>query len=199
MYWPLILLLVSPLSFSAPTRISVSMLDAPGLVFPFSGTTCPTGSVSANGASLLKTGKYARLYAATGAAHGDGSTNASGATADSGCPHASNCFNVVDMRGRIGRGIDGGTGRDEDASSRSAAASGGNSANNLGSIETDSIKTHSHRATGNASPFGLSGAAAAGNVGAYSGLVTANPGLTEASGGTENQVDTVFLNYCVIY
>jgi microcystin-dependent protein len=44
-------------------------------VFAFAGSTCPTGSILADGSSLLRAGKYANLYSAIGTTWGsaDGS------------------------------------------------------------------------------------------------------------------------------
>ena len=73
---------------------------------------------------------YARLYAVIGDAfgNGDGSTT----------------FNVPDLRGRFVRGVDGGSGHDPDAGSRTASAPGGATGDNAGSLELDAFQGHEH-------------------------------------------------------
>jgi len=53
-------------------------------------------------------------------------------------------FNVPDLRGRFVRGVDSGAGRDPDAKSRTASATGGSTGDRVGSLQGDEFKSHSH-------------------------------------------------------
>ncbi|MCX9024602.1 MAG: phage tail protein [Candidatus Methanoperedens sp.] len=99
-----------------------------GVVFAFGGTTAPTGYLLCDGTSYLRT-DYPALFANIGTAHGaaDGTH-----------------FNVPDYRGRFLRGQDHGQGRDPDAAGRTTMASGGNSADNVGSVQGHAFQTHLH-------------------------------------------------------
>lgn len=99
-----------------------------GLIFPYGGTTAPTGYLLCDGTSYLRT-TYAALFTAIGVAFG---------TADG--TH----FNVPDLRGRFLRGKDGATARDPDAAGRTAIKTGGNTGDNVGSLEDDSFQGHLH-------------------------------------------------------
>lgn len=101
-----------------------------GQIFMFGGTTCPTGSLTADGISLLRTGgtgcggaSCAALFTAIGTVNGaaDGSH-----------------FNLPDLRGRFPRGANGTSSRD--IGTRSAALTGGASSG-VGSIEGGSTGT----------------------------------------------------------
>lgn len=144
-----------------------------GAVMAFAGTTAPSGWLLCDGSTISRS-TYANLFSAIGTAHGigDGSTT----------------FVLPDYRGIFLRGVDGGANNDPDRSSRTAPNTGGNTGDAVGSIQGHSYQTHthvqaahSHRATGNANPFGTkSGSTTLANVGAYSTLTTANPGVTES-------------------
>ncbi len=98
-----------------------------GVVLPFGGTAAPTGFLIADGSAVSRT-TYAALFAVIGTAFGagDGSTT----------------FNLPDMRGRFMRGVDGSAGLDPDKISRTAMASGGNTGNNVGSVQADAFQGH---------------------------------------------------------
>jgi microcystin-dependent protein len=53
-------------------------------------------------------------------------------------------FNVPDLRGRFVRGVDHGTGRDPDTKNRAASKPGGNTGDNLGSVQDDAFQGHGH-------------------------------------------------------
>lgn len=92
------------------------------------GTIVPLGHSSVNsnfflpcdGTTRSRT-EYANLFAAIGTAWGEGD--------------GSTTFNLPDMRGRVPRGRDNGAGRDPDAGSRTAAATGGATGDNVGSVQ----------------------------------------------------------------
>lgn len=106
---------------------TISTQAAPaGVVQAFAGSAAPTGWLLCNGAAVSRT-VYAALFAAIASAHGsaDGSTT----------------FNLPDYRGRMIRGVDGGIARDPDRAGRTAAASGGNTGDNVGSVQVQATKT----------------------------------------------------------
>lgn len=99
-----------------------------GEVFPWAGPTCPAGSLLANG-QLLNRSDYPQLFAAIGTAHGFSS---------------STDFRLPDYRGRFLRGVSGTSGNDPEASGRTAMNSGGNTGNNVGSVQSDAFQGHAH-------------------------------------------------------
>ena len=108
---------------------SINLSSVPaGVLIPFAGTVAPTGFLLCDGSSLNRV-TYATLFAAIGTAWGapDGST-----------------FNIPDSRGRGLRGVDNGVGRDPDAGSRTANASGGNTGDNVGTVQNDAFQGHFH-------------------------------------------------------
>jgi len=100
-----------------------------GTVISSMATTAPEGYLYCDGSTVSRTA-YARLYAAIGdsSGNGDGSTT----------------FTLPDMRGRFARGMDDGAGRDPDAGTRSADATGANSGDAVGSVQADELKSHNH-------------------------------------------------------
>lgn len=106
---------------------TISTQAAPaGVVQAFAGATAPTGWLLCNGAAISRT-TYAALFAAIASAHGSGD--------------GSTTFNLPDYRGRIIRGRDGGIARDPDRASRTAANAGGNTGDNVGSVQVQATKT----------------------------------------------------------
>ena len=105
----------------------------PGVILPFGGATAPDGWLLCNGDAISRT-VYAALYAAVGIAwgYGDNSTT----------------FNLPDMRGRFPRGRDGGIARDPDRATRTAANTGGNTADNVGSVQGHQFQDHGHNLRG---------------------------------------------------
>jgi microcystin-dependent protein len=109
-----------------------SVLVPPGTVVAYGGATPPAGWLLCNGAAVSRT-QYAALFAAIGIAHGSG--------------NGTTTFNVPDYRGRFLRGVDGGTGRDPDRAGRTAMNPGGQTGDNVGSVQTDQFRSHSHTYT----------------------------------------------------
>lgn len=91
-----------------------------GMVVPFAGTTAPAGFLLCNGAAISRSA-YSKLFEAIGTAHGSGD--------------GSTTFHLPDYRGRFLRGTDGGVARDPDRASRTAANSGGNTGDAVGSVQ----------------------------------------------------------------
>jgi microcystin-dependent protein len=100
---------------------SGSVLPA-GMIAPYGGTSAPPGWLLCDGTAYSRT-TYSTLYSAVGDAFGEG--------------NGSTTFNVPDFRGRFLRGVDGTVGNDPDASSRTAMGPGGNTGDNVGSIQSD--------------------------------------------------------------
>lgn len=76
----------------------------------------------------LSCGDYALLYGVIGKAFGGDGTH----------------FNLPDLRGRFVRGVDGGEGRDPSAAKRTASNKGGNSGDQVGSLQSDAYQGHEH-------------------------------------------------------
>lgn len=111
-----------------------------GIILAYGGTTVPSGYLLCDGSAVSRTA-YADLYAAVGNAFGSGD--------------GSTTFNLPDFRGRFLRGLDGTAGIDPDKTSRTAMNSGGNTGNNVGSVQNDAFQGHYHTVTGsNISGFG---------------------------------------------
>ena len=107
---------------------AVSPGESAGFIKPFGAATPPSGYLECNGASLLRA-SYADLFSAIGFAWGaaDGTH-----------------FNIPDLRGRFPRGWDHGIGRDPDRASRTVCNAGGAVGDNVGSVQTDQFKLHTH-------------------------------------------------------
>jgi microcystin-dependent protein len=120
-----------------------------GSIIAYGGSSAPTGWFECDGVAISRT-TYEALYTAIGTnyGYGDGSTT----------------FNIPDLRGKFPRGYDHGAGNDPDVSSRTAQATGGNTGDNVGSVQDSAMQ----RITGDADT--------AGNIGFFQ------------SGGTENGV-----------
>jgi len=117
------------LSISNGNFVDLQNILPAGMIIPFAGeeANIPDGWLLCNGAPVSAT-KYPRLFLAIGSSWGG-----SGMT-----------FNLPDLRGRFLRGMDNGTGRDPDATSRTASNTGGNTGDKVGSVETDIYGNHSH-------------------------------------------------------
>ena len=102
---------------------------APGMIVAFGGTVAPEGWVLCDGHSVSRT-SYSALFGAIGDSWGKGD----GVTT----------FNLPDLRGRFLRGTDSGAGRDPDAATRVAINAGGNTGDNVGSVQGDSFQGHTH-------------------------------------------------------
>ncbi|MBP6739244.1 MAG: tail fiber protein [Leptospiraceae bacterium] len=100
-----------------------------GATLEYAGTVLPTGFLFCDGAAVSRT-TYANLFTALGISHGQGD--------------GVNTFNLPDYRGVFLRGVDGGAGRDPDASSRTALQAGGNTGDAVGSYQEDALELHKH-------------------------------------------------------
>lgn len=111
------------------STMSVPLTNPSGVVLAFGGTTAPVGYLLCDGSTVSRT-TYADLYAAVGDAFGAG--------------NGTTTFHLPDFRGRFLRGVDGEADRDLDKAGRDPMAAGGSSGNNVGSVQADEIKQHTH-------------------------------------------------------
>ncbi|MCX6107961.1 MAG: phage tail protein, partial [Proteobacteria bacterium] len=152
-------------------------VDPAGMVGSFPMATCPTGWLEANGSAVSRT-TYASLFTAISTMYGSGD--------------GSTTFNLPDYRGYFLRGWDHGAGRDPDAASRTARGDGITIGNNVGTIEADQFRSHSHT-FGGLQQAGVTnnGAAAAG----YNPPTQTN--TTSSNGGNETRPQNINVIYCV--
>ncbi|MBI5219740.1 MAG: tail fiber protein [Bacteroidia bacterium] len=159
---------------------------------PFAGTTAPTGYLLCDGSAVSRT-TYAALFAAMGTAYGSGD--------------GSTTYNLPDLRGRFLRGVDGTAGSDPDKTSRTASGTGGNTGNNVGSLQGNSIASHSHALLINlnaGSAYGSSVTYLAGGTQNsepfwYTFSNSSNTVSIQSSGGNETRPINVYVNYIIKY
>lgn len=198
-------LLFDYITIGPPAKItSITNTRVVGQIITTASTTPPTGYLYCNGATVSRSA-YAALFTAIGTkfGSGDGSTT----------------FHLPDFRGRFLRGHNDGTGRDPNAASRTAMNSGGNSGDNVGSIQDDATAKngltatstdsgHTHTGYTNAlSGTGLnagggtislsSGNTTTNNVTTYSG--TANITTTIGAGDSETRPLNAAVAYHIAY
>jgi microcystin-dependent protein len=114
--------------FNGTVWVSISPA---GTIQMFGGVTAsvPNGWLVCDGSEISRT-TYASLYVIIGDAFGEGD----GATT----------FNLPDLRGRFVRGVDNGASNDPDAPARTISNLGGNSGDNVGSLQDDEFSSHNH-------------------------------------------------------
>jgi microcystin-dependent protein len=96
-----------------------------GEVIAFAGTSTPPNFLACNGTAVSRL-QYPALFAAIGITHGQGD--------------GSTTFNLPDYRGRFLRGVANGSALDPDRASRTAMATGGNTGDNVGSVQADAAR-----------------------------------------------------------
>lgn len=149
-----------------------------GVVSSFAGSSAPTGYMLCDGSAISRT-TYASLFSVIGTAYGagDGTTT----------------FNIPDFRGRFLRGVDGTAGNDPDKTTRTAMNTGGNTGNNVGSVQLDEIISHRHNGYSNGS--GGSGLAASWITGSSNSL---HPSFSAGpTGGNETRPKNAYVNYII--
>jgi len=100
-----------------------------GVVKMFAGSSLPYGHLWCDGAEVSRT-TYADLFAVLGESHGRGDSFTT--------------FDLPDYRGRFIRGVDDGEGNDPDAASRTAMNTGGNTGDDVGTLQDEELKAHTH-------------------------------------------------------
>lgn len=131
----------------------------------YSGTSAPTGWLIGDGSAVSRT-TYSDLYAVTSNAFGEGD--------------GSTTFNLPDCEGRFIRGRDNASGTDPDAGSRTAMSTGGNTGDNVGSVQSDAMQGHQHTYT----KEGGSGSYSGGTVGSEGGTNNTSSPITDGTNGT---------------
>lgn len=116
-------------SLSRGTKEEVFSILPAGTVLPFAGATAPAGWAICDGTVVSRT-EYPELFLAIGEAWGNG--------------NGSTTFHLPDLRGRFLRGADNAAGRDPDAGTRAAANLGGNTGDNVGSVQDHQFGSHNH-------------------------------------------------------
>lgn len=116
----------------AANQLADGILGPRGAITAFAGTVIPEGWLLCDGTAISRE-EYAALFTVIGTAWGAG--------------NGSTSFNVPDLRGYFLRGRDAGIGRDPNSASRTAMNAGGNAADQIGSIQSDSFQGHRHSIT----------------------------------------------------
>ena len=148
-----------------------------GSVIAFVGITAPAGWMICNGSELDRT-TYNGLFNIIGTSYGDG--------------NGSTTFNIPDLRGIFLRGADNGSGNDPNAITRTSF-NGGNSGDNVGSYQSDELKSHNH---------GLVGRSSVGGGGNYPSVTSggvSNISIPHVStnGGSETRPKNISVNYII--
>ncbi len=107
-----------------------------GSILAFGGTSAPNGFLMCDGSAVSRV-TYLNLFNVIGTSFGQGD----------GVP-VTGTFNTPDLRGQFLRGVTGASSQDPDATSRTAMATGGNTGNNVGSVQGNAFQTHNHSITG---------------------------------------------------
>lgn len=168
---------------------SSTALVPTGAVLPFAGTAAPSGYVLCQGAEVDRT-VFANLFAVIGTAHGAG--------------NGSTTFNLPDYRGRFLRGTDNAVGRDPNAGVRTSMNSGGNTGDNVGSIQGDSFTSHQHiqgygSSVSPAARYGSVSGLASARVDYYTAAATdgTDGALVSSTGGAETRPINAYINYII--
>lgn len=189
---PTVPLLASVADLSASvTSQAVSQLVPSGVVMAFAGATAPNGWLLCAGALISRT-TYADLFAAIGTAHGSGD--------------GSTTFALPNYAGQFLRGRANGSANDPDRASRTAAATGGATGDNVGSVQTGAFGAHQHTVVagvasgGTISPDVFAPGAGGDTAWRLAGVGNVAPGgnVTAAqNGGNETRPRNAYVNYII--
>lgn len=169
---------------STPFAIQAANGTPPGTIIAFGGMNVPSGYLLCDGTAVSRT-TYANLFVSIGTAWGEGD--------------GSTTFHLPDLRGRFLRGVDGSAGTDPDAASRTVSNSGGNTGDNVGSVQNDEFKSHTHDTSLGGTYFWIRTA--------YSGWAGPSPGpgadITllniSPSGANETRPENAYVKYIIKY
>lgn len=154
------------------TQYLYNRLTPVGAMEMWPTTTAPTGWVICNGA-LLNAVAYPVLFSVIGYTFGG----------------SGGFFRVPDARGRFPRGYSDASGLDPDAASRTAMNTGGNTGNNIGSVQDDAFEAHTHD---------VSQVVSSGSDGGSlleSGSATSQ--ATSSTGGSETRPKNFYINFII--
>jgi microcystin-dependent protein len=171
---------------SVPYALNAGNGVPPGTIIAFGGANVPAGWLFCDGSTESVTA-YPALYSAIGTAWGNANNN-------------SQQFNVPDLRGEFLRGVNGTTANnvgviaanDPDASSR-ITLTGGNVGNNVGSLQSDTLKSHHHTLTFYNGPAGVT------NIDNPNSNGDAANYNTSDFGGLETRPKNAYVNYIIKY
>lgn len=156
------------------SNIAAGLLPPAGMITAYGGAAPPTGWLLCDGSSLLQA-SYPALFTAIGVAYGsvDGTH-----------------FNVPDLRGQFLRGVSGASTNDPDKLTRTAMATGGNTGNNVGSVQSSAFASHQHQ-------LFLATASSNGSNAQGSNAVNTSATNTELTGGNETRPINAYVNYII--
>lgn len=145
-----------------------------GAIAMWSTQTPPTGWLECNGSEINRL-SYPLLFAVIGTTFGSG--------------NGSTTFNLPESRGLFPRGWNHSSTRsspykDLDASSRIAAATGGLTGDNIGTLQSDDYKAHTHTYE---RPAGSTTVSGVGSVSVATPRSSTNTGTSPSSGGNETR------------
>ncbi len=153
-----------------------------GSVIMFGGSSAPAGYLLCDGTSYLRSSQptlFAVINTAYGAADGT---------------H----FNVPDFRGIFPRGVNAGSGNDPDFASRTAQNSGGNTGDNVGSQQAESVGPHNHLVDVVDNNAGTSAPGSSWGGGALNaGTSNLFPGNVVSTNGTQTNPINVYFNFII--
>ena len=149
------------------TAQGISSLVPAGVILAFGGATAPTGWLLCEGALVSRT-TYADLYAAILNAHGSGD--------------GTTTFALPDYRGRFIRGRANSSANDPNRATRTAANTGGNTADAVGSVQVNATAKNGLAASSSTPTFTGTASTNTGNVSI--GHTHSLPGIPVNGGST---------------
>lgn len=149
-----------------------------GSIIAYGGRIIPNGWLLCDGSSVSRI-TYNRLFTTIDSVWGNG--------------NGISTFHLPDLRGQFLRGVSGSSSNDPDANSRTAKNSNGNLGNNIGSFQTDELKSHTHS-------FSTTSQSGFPNVNLPNGSY-GYPGnaVTNYTGGNETRPVNAYVYYIIKY
>lgn len=179
-----------------------TQLNPVGTILAYGAASAPSGYLVCDGTAVSRV-TYSALYAVVGNAFGEGD--------------GASTFHLPDFRGRVLRCVDGGSGRDtlDSASNRPAMNTGGNTGDNVGSVQidytraprisaftTDNPGDHAHTVQANSGAGGGTGVLAQFTGGSASPLPVVNAGgshthTINGGGDSETIMKNAYVQYII--